>query len=301
MSQEFRFEARELLPYTDAEIREIYLRSQAADRPIEDASPEARALAAVRRSSGTVVEAIVLAICAYLLAYVVFTELLPIMFVFVYALLFMALSVAVVLYNYERRPIGPWSWSLYRRRLAAERAKQTAIDTTDPAVLQVVVERLSREPIVQAEALDRAIQSDLERIEASLAELPSLDEKLRKEMASADESLRTLIKSRLNSLRDTMRRLRELREDLIHQRQQAEEAVQPIRDLLRKFERLHGISESLARIQALHGIVEESEERAEDHRLQLRLLWALSSTATSRLKEIQTIVEAHEQAQAELT
>jgi hypothetical protein len=300
MTMELRhtLDARETLPYTDDEIRELFRRARSADgeTPVEE-----RIAAVAGRSSSTILEIIGYALILYALSVALTANWLGLAgSLWMSATAFILSSYGLVLLA-SRRPIGPLSYLAYRKVRAQIIPPSESIDPYDAQVLREVVDFVAREPLRQAEALVQSIQSARDHLNDSLTELPELAADLRAEIrTSQDDGVRALLEAKHWTALETVERLRSLDREFVQQAHEAEEAVRPVRELLAKFDKVQRLSTSLARIQAAHGLIGDSEQKAEDHRLQLMLLRSASAAATARLREIQSVVEAQEKARDEV-
>ncbi|HEY0868419.1 MAG TPA: hypothetical protein VGE01_13620 [Fimbriimonas sp.] len=300
MSQEHRLEPREALPYSDNEIRELFLRAREAETPVETPVsnvPEDR-FASFARS-----------IIPFLSMFAIYVLAISLGSPFVRSPMAFAviacISILVWFALTSRLQAKDLRPAEVLERWESSREAQSAfmkIDPSDPKVLAAVVDYVAREPLREEEALQKSIASSVESLQHSLDELPLLEEELSREAAaSEDPAIRTLIESRLDAARGTQRRLEELYREFLRQAEEARLAVEPIRKLCARFDYLQRVGSSLARIQAAHGLAEEGEQSIEENRLQLKMLWATSQRATARLHEIESIVKAHESAKAELS
>jgi hypothetical protein len=169
-----------------------------------------------------------------------------------------------------------------------------------PEMLDVVVDHIARRPLgVSAELVER-ISLAREEVQRSTGLLPKLIQDLRAEEQDEDESVALLVRSKREAAERVLATLQQQDAALARQAEEAKEAVEPVRRIVEKFDRIQRLNLSLATIREAHGLVESTEEAILDHRQQLEMLRASSLKAIARLREIEGMLDARTAAQHEL-
>jgi vacuolar-type H+-ATPase subunit I/STV1 len=185
--------------------------------------------------------------------------------------------------------------------MTRKRKTNRTVDPHSIDVLEVVVEEFAQAPVRYYESLSGRIEQTQASLNEALDSLPQMENSLAVELNDIeDESVRALISNRIDRARRVRERLQELSEELNRQQKEAQEAIEPVVKVSEKFARLRMVGESLERITAAYDLADEAEEQVMERQYELQMLRSLSARALSRLREIDGLLTASQQARAEL-
>lgn len=173
-------------------------------------------------------------------------------------------------------------------------------DLSDPKVMKVVVQYLTREPLSQYRAIEHKVRVNRVKIAESISSLGKLIDELVVESGAGDQTLEILRKSRLEQAQRSRAKLEVLDTHLATQLREADLAVAPIREIEAQLSKALQVSEDISKIHAAHGLIEDTEANIEDNRLQIQVLRSITERVAGSLRSIELDVKARELAEDEV-
>lgn len=303
--QGFIQETRQLMPYTDEEIRELYYRAQAKTNvpAVETSSPQKDTNYPDEVAADSIINSTAAGLLVWLFSG--FEN------AYVYAFLSGLIVLASCSVLGRMDAVVGYKTLKTRREKELLRSKMPSsatnmshsrvIDAEDPEILAVVMRFLSREPISQSERILNEISSHRRNVQDSLKDLDAVLSTLRKEISECDnDDLQLLLVSQQSAASDYSRQLTEADRVLSDQAQEAKDAVAPVQELMARIASIGRINDTLERVRAAHDVINQSHEAISTNRMELSLLAQVSNAAVARLKDLEGLVKSTQNARAEL-